>query len=228
MIRGVEMKQVLLSIIVPCYNSFSLMEKNLKWISKYLNDECEVIFVDDCSTDDTFDKLKKYCTDSEKKVSVIKNECNGGPGISRNNGLQRAKGEYVTFLDSDDFFSEEFMKIIPMELKSRKYDCVLFDYNYYFSETKQYQNSIFMISDKLALDNGKMIVLSRGGTWGKIYKRDILEDHKITFLAQKRGEDVAFTKSALSFCDTFKYINKPLYNYVQHEKSLMHDQSLES
>ena len=116
-----------ISVIVPMYNSFRRMKKNLEVLSEQKDAEIELILVDDCSTDDSYAQALDYAAGSSFPFILIKNEKNSGPGVSRNNGLIHATGDYLIFVDSDDYFSENFTKELA-PLLEKDIDCVVFDY----------------------------------------------------------------------------------------------------
>ena len=98
------------SVIIPCYNSWQFMERGLRSLEEQSFSDFEVIFVDDCSTDDTYSRLITYQQSSTMNISVFRNEKNSGPGEARNNGIKRAQGEYLAFLDSDDWYEKDFLQ----------------------------------------------------------------------------------------------------------------------
>ena len=89
----------LLSIIIPCYNSYSKLQFGLRRIEAQNHHELELIVVDDCSTDNSYVRLQEFAKSCVLNFKIFKNEENSGPGITRNNGLKFASGEYVTFMD---------------------------------------------------------------------------------------------------------------------------------
>ena len=93
------------SILIPVYNQESLIERCINSIPK--RDDIEIIVVDDCSTDNTLKVLEKF-----DNIKIIKNETNLGIGSTRNKLLDNASGDYIFFLDSDDYlYTEEFNKL---------------------------------------------------------------------------------------------------------------------
>ena len=112
-----------LSVIIPVYNR---PEKVIRAIESIPNrDDVEVIVVDDCSTDNTLDTLTSY---DKRPIIILQTNTNSGPGIARNAGLDVAKGEYVLFLDSDDWLVTENINSVLDNLdKLNKYDLIWFD-----------------------------------------------------------------------------------------------------
>lgn len=217
---------VALSIVVPTYNSYHLMKHGLDLFKSMDMNQVEVVFVDDCSTDGTYDKLMAYKRSVGERIKVCQNKKNEGPGTSRNNGILAATGKYIVFMDSDDFFSNDFLKTVQ-PLLEKDIDCIVFDALIYHSEVKKFKLPMFITDHKQgSIDVKDAIVYMRGSTWGKIYKRKILTENTVQFLPQKRSEDVPFTKHAISCCKSIIYIKKPMYMYVQQKDSLMHNPSL--
>lgn len=217
-----------ISVIVPMYNSFSMMKQNLEILSKQTSAKIELIIVDDCSTDDSFAKAKEYARKSALEIIVIQNKCNGGPGVSRNNGMAYATGDYVTFVDSDDYVSDNFTEILA-PLMERNFDSIIFDYinvtesGHTLSSGRSIGCSHItpgMIDTKVAF------VYTYGSTWGKIYRRELVSLCGAKFGEYFRNEDMLFTKHMLAASKSVYYTSDTLYRYVQQASSLMHQTNL--
>lgn len=113
------MKSPIFSIVIPCYNSWRYMERGLHFLEKQTFIDFEVIFVDDCSTDDTYCQLEKYQQQSILSIRIIRNIKNSGPGESRNYGIKMAKGDYIAFLDSDDWYEVDFLEKMYGQLQKQ-------------------------------------------------------------------------------------------------------------
>lgn len=114
----------LVSIIMPSYNTAQYIEKTIKSVLDQMYTNWELIIVDDCSTDNTDEVVKNYLTD--KRIKYLKNEQNSGAAVSRNRALREAKGQWISFLDSDDFWMPE---------KLEKQICFMKEKGYFFSYT---------------------------------------------------------------------------------------------
>ncbi|WP_341508658.1 glycosyltransferase family 2 protein [Photobacterium damselae subsp. damselae] len=97
------MKDNLVSIITPSYNSSDWIEKTYFSIQKQSYQNWEWLITDDCSSDDTLEILNKICA-TDKRVKVFVNEVNSGAAVSRNNSLSKARGDFLAFIDSDDLW----------------------------------------------------------------------------------------------------------------------------
>lgn len=116
---------ILVSVIIPCYNSGKWIEKCLKSIPK--RDDIEIICINDGSTDDTYKIIDKYMSKSKIKGELIDLVDNCGVSYARNRGLEYAKGEYILMLDSDDYiYPKIFNEIVDNYLNS-EYDMVFYD-----------------------------------------------------------------------------------------------------
>ena len=92
-----------ISVIVPVYNTEKYLPATLKFIAEQTFSDMEIIFVNDCSTDNSLALLQEYAS-NDKRVKILNNEKNSGAAISRNKGIEAAQGEYLLFLDADDLF----------------------------------------------------------------------------------------------------------------------------
>lgn len=206
-----------LSVIIPCFNSGKLF---LDYYYSTLNmiDDVEFIIIDDCSSDDSLELLKSNI--KKTNFCIISNKKQSGPGFSRNVGIKKANGKYITFLDSDDRFNNCFFDIIKKALLTKP-DLVLFNHTIDYGFNKK-ESSVFFKKINNNINNEEAIVFSRGCPWGKVYKTEVLINSSASFLNQMRNEDTPFTKVAISYCKTIMYINLPLYVYFDNSSSITH------
>ncbi len=101
-----KIRKPLVSIIIPVYNAENFLKKTIDSIKLQTYDNWEAIFIDDCSTDDSILIISKE-QENESRIKLIKNSSNCGPACTRNKGIELAKGEFICFLDSDDFWPKE-------------------------------------------------------------------------------------------------------------------------
>ncbi len=216
-----------ISIITPMYNSFWFMKKNLAVLEKQEDALTDLIIVDDCSKDDSFARAKEYAKESKIEIKVIKNEKNGGPGFSRNRGIEQATGDYVTFVDSDDYLADDFTKKLAPVME-KNFDCIIVDYLNVDEngETVSCGKSVETGITGSDIDGRIAFVYTNASTWGKIYRRESLINSGAKFGEYFRGEDMPFSKHAIAMSETVYYLEENLYMYVQRQTSLMHDDSL--
>ena len=214
------MNKPLLSIITPVYNCYHLMDRLLETLEKQTSDDFEVIFIDDCSKDDSYNLLSKELQNYHFKYKLLQNKKNEGPGNTRNHGISVSQGDYLTFVDSDDYISTDFVKNLEKKIKRNKYDVVIFDYLINkagkISTKKSLPLNYGTVDSKLAL------ALSNGMCWGKVFKKQVIIDNSIQFPELMRSEDLAFVKSAISKCNSIYYLPNKLYTYMIVSTSIMH------
>lgn len=214
------------SIITPMYNSFDLMAKYFDSLEKQTYKNFEVIIVDDCSTDNSYEEACEYAKKSSVNISVHKSKMNLGPGNARNIGMSVAHGEWVTFIDNDDWVDIDTLEKINFVLEQKNVNCVIYDY--YVTNGNEKKASRSMYSAKKGMVNlNKCIADVRNHTIGKVYKLDNLKTNKIFYPKQRRCEDVAFVCRAIDACGSVYYMNEPMYYYFQRSNSLSNNKSMD-
>lgn len=214
--------KIKLSVIVPFYNSFHLMEHALRFFERNFREDVEVIVVDDCSTDGSYERMKEYTLGAKTAITLLQTPKNEGPGMARNAGICAAKGEYVTFLDADDYFAEDTYDLL-LPILDGKRDLVICDYLWIQQGKPSRPGSSFyghMEAGELSAE--QTVAYLRGNTCAKFYKRERIESSGIRFPAKRRCEDMPFTISMAGMCQSVFYIKQGLYCYVQHGESIIH------
>lgn len=212
------------SIITPQYNSFELMDKYFNSMENQSFKDFELIIVDDCSTDESYDKLKKKVEDSQLNIKLLQTPQNGGPGKARNMGIENATGEWITFVDNDDWVDEEFLEIINGIIEREKVNCVIYDY-YQWLEGKTTVAHSMYINETGRKTLSDCMVAVRNHTVGKVYK--LSECGNVRFPDVRRCEDVAYVLQAIVACGSAYYYNTPLYYYRQRPTSLSNNSKMD-
>lgn len=221
-----ETQTEMISVIVTAYNIEDYIERGLQSIFGQTYGNLEIIVVDDGSTDATgavCDRLAK----EEKRLTVIHKE-NGGPAEARNIGIARSKGNYLGFVDGDDWIDADMYEKLFAALQEQQADIAICRYRqvhkthtedasvdraivfegqealeYYVKETKEY-----------AIQNA---------AWNKLYRREVLEN--VRFPVGKWYEDIMFATLALAHAKRCVYLDTALYNYIiDREGSIMNTQ----
>lgn len=217
-----------LSIIVPVYNMAggnkltycldSLVAQNL--------DDYEIIAVDDASTDNSLEILKEYQAKYPDKFKYIASEVNTRQGGAKNKGLKAAKGDWVGFIDSDDWISPDYYKTMLEKAEETGADMVGCDYSLVTEHTFEVgtiqANGRDDQSGVLDRDRRKSLVLDGGSLCVKIFRRDRIVNDGIWFPENMFYEDNAVGNSYLVMANHYEYINKPMYYYYQHSSSTVH------
>jgi len=213
------MKEPKLSIILPIYNTEAYLEKCLDSILGNTFQDFELIIVNDGSPDNSEEIILKYIEKYKDKIVYIKKE-NGGLSDARNTGLSIAKGEYISFIDSDDYIERNMYEEIFTKLKEASFDIVSCDVNLVYENSEKidtvscgYRESIL---DKEKIKESMTVFYPT--VWNKVYKREVLKD--ITFLKGVWYEDLEFMLRAYPNINSIGVVKKPLYNYLQRKNSI--------
>lgn len=207
-----------ISVIVPVYNAERYLIKCINSImNQSFNEEYELILVNDGSEDHSEDiinkKIEEYGSDKIVKV----NQKNGGQGKARNAGVRIARGEFVTFVDSDDYIDREMLKDLYEKAVQEKADLVICDYIEEIGENKIYKKSLY----KELEDINKEYILTIAGPCSKLIKRSLIEENDLYFPENMIYEDLAVMPTFGVFADKIVYIKKPYYYYYIRSNSSM-------
>lgn len=212
-------KQESISIIVPIYNGEKYIDDFCNQLNAQTFKNFEILFIEDCSKDNSYNKL----LENSKKYSfmqVFQNEENKGAGFSRNFGIQKAKYNYIGFLDCDDFIPSNYFEELTKTLWEYNADMVLCDVKITYE--KGYENlpdsyvsacHQIPVSKKDILHNDFV-----AGSWNKIIKKEILEQN--LFVEGMISEDIPAIIGSILDSKTIAYTNKTFYTYVQRKHSV--------
>ena len=213
------------SVVIPVYNSYNLLEKCLETLEEQTYKDFEVVIVDDCSTDNSFEKLQNYSQDSKLNFHVFKNDKNSGPGETRNNGIRNATGEYVIFIDSDDYIETNSLELINKVIEEKEADCIIFDFAQIMKHNKIKRKSM-KSKESQYIDKNDALIYCNASTCGKVYLLENLKNKDIKFPDLMRNEDFVFNKLAIANSNKIYYLNECLYNYIDNPDSLMNNENL--
>lgn len=214
------------SIITPMYDSFDLMGRYFESLNNQTYKNFEVIIVDDYSTDGSYEKACAYAEKSPLTISVYRTEKNSGPGNARNIGMDVAKGEWITFIDNDDWVETTLLEKVEEVIRQNAVNCVVYDY--YITNGKENKIARSMYSGEEGIISiSKCMISVRNHTIGKFYKLSNCREKDIRFPNLKRCEDVAFVCRAIDACGSVYYMKKPMYYYLQRQSSLSNNKKLD-
>lgn len=205
------MKKKLVSIIIPCYNVSSYLNKCLDSVLNSTLKDIEVIAINDGSKDNTLDILKSY---KDKRLVIIDKK-NEGVAMARNDGLAIARGEYIAFLDSDDYVDIHMYEDMYKKAIANDLDMVACDTNIVYMDHSDIIPSL--IDDKKS--NKDLMIDAYAVIWNKLYKASIIKDLRFS-QGINLCEDVEFLYKVYARLNKIGGIAKPYYNYVQREGSL--------
>lgn len=233
--QNVSQKNVKVSVILPIYNQEKYLAKALDSLQNQTLKDAEFICVNDGSKDGSLKILKDYAA-KDDRIKIINQE-NQGCGSARNNGLKIAKGEYIAFLDPDDWLEADALESLYKKSKVQNCDMLVFNFNKVgesgemlgrfnlktklqrFYDIKEDENFHWRDIKPRAL--GGM----HPAAWNKFYKRDLIKEHGLHFAKSNLAEDNVFVFGATLNAKRIGYSDKCLYNYVMHENSAIRSKS---
>lgn len=212
-----------LSIIVPVYNVEAYIATCLDSILSYSGSEIEVIAVVDGSKDGSEKILREYGK-KDTRLRIITQE-NQGVSAARNKGMEAANGEYLTFVDADDWLDTRALQNILAYLNQdvRQEELIFTAYTEVLANNNR--DKTFVLPEtpdvqqlyELAITGAQM-----NYCWGKIYRTDIIKKHRLAFRRDvKIGEDIIFVLDYLEYVTKAKYLSDKLYYYRQNNASVM-------
>ena len=230
------------SVIIPVYNAEKYLGKCLESLLSQTLQEMEIICVDDGSSDGSPEILKRF-QERDGRVRILTQE-NQYAGAARNNGMKEAQGEYLLFLDADDFFENTLLEKVYNQGKKMEADIVLFG-------AKQYNDKTGIVSpaswyfkrDALPRENpfsGKtentdVFALVTPAPWTKLFRREFVEKQGLSFQGLQNSNDVYFVLTALALAEKITYVDEELVFYrvgmkgsLQGSKSLHPDCFIEA
>jgi len=208
----------LISVIIPAYNVEKYLEKCIKTITHQTYTNLEIILVNDGSTDNTGKLCNEY-SQKDKRIKVIHKQ-NGGQSEARNFALDVATGKYITFLDSDDYVSKDYIEYMYKLLKNNNADISVCAFQIVNFENKKYkteETEINIYSTEKAFEN---LLYSEGievAVWAKLFPKEYFDD--IRFPVGEKYEDIAIIALLMNKATRIVYGNKKCYFYYTRQGS---------
>lgn len=210
-----------ISIIVPVYNCENYIEECISSILGQSFKDYEIIIINDGSTDSTLKKIQKY-NQFIKLISIS----NHGQSFARNLGLKLAKGDYICFVDSDDYLDQEYLNKLYLEVQKYNADIAFCLINRFFDYKRSHLEKNFCFDNDIILDNPILITEHKElltkitiAPFAKLIKREFLYQNKIEFLCGKIYEDLLFTITLLLNSPNLCLVDEKLYNYRMRKNS---------
>lgn len=212
------MENIKISVILPVYNTEEFLDECLTTLINQSLEDIEIICINDGSTDNSLDILEEYAK-KDNRIIIINQE-NHNAGYSRNQGIKIAKGEYLSFLDADDFFDVNMLEFAYHQAKSQEADiCIYKSYLYDNNTGKSHINTWSVKEDYLPTTpvfnhkdiNSNIFTSLMCWAWDKLFKRSFIIENKILFQEQRTTNDMYFVFSSLLKADKMTILNKQLY-----------------
>lgn len=214
------------SVVIPIYNVEKYLRKCLDSIINQTLKDIEIICINDGSTDNSLSILTEYAQ-KDTRIKILNQE-NQGPGVARNNGIAFASGEYLLFVDSDDWIELNTLEILYNNFK--KTNTQLIQFNYYSCKKnkkkkfsyKKYLKKLTNINlkenfvYKKKIENLNTITLA---VWDKAYSLNFIKNNNIKFSTTKTAEDIIFTIKSFLSSNKRLYLKEAFYNYLERQGS---------
>ncbi|MBR3606495.1 MAG: glycosyltransferase [Lachnospiraceae bacterium] len=205
----------LLTVVITAYNIKDYLERSIESVRRQSYHNLEIILVDDGSTDGSEVLCDNYAL-LDKRIRVI-HKANGGPSEARNVAIEEAKGEYIAFVDGDDWVEEDMYENMYLAIKewnaelavctykevSKRYTKDPSDHNILFFDKDEALESFIKEEEEVQIQNA---------AWNKLYKRQLLST--LRFPVGKLYEEIVFTTKLLHHANRVVYLNQAYYNYV--------------
>ena len=222
---------MMISVIIPVYNVEKYLHVCINSVLKQTYQDFEVICVDDCSTDSSLEILE-YFTKKDSRVKVYKNDSNKGIGFTRNRGLDEAKGEYILFLDADDWYSSQALECLIDMFEKNNLEVLIFRNIVYYEEPRdfgmegyydlnslgKFENKVFNHFD---LKKDKLFAIPNA-SWNKLYLKSFLDENNIRFPNENLiHEDNPFYCKVITSAKRISFTKKYFYTRRRRPDSVM-------
>ncbi|SDI71779.1 Glycosyl transferase family 2 [Pseudobutyrivibrio sp. 49] len=223
-------EEIKFSVIMPTYGVGEYIGDALGCLMMQSYDNFEVIIVDDCSPDNSADIARSFINRDDRFV-YIKHPENQGVSAARNTGIEHATGDYILFLDPDDLYEKNLLRVCAAALERNPVDLLVYsfteDYRNYESgkieymkgitlELLDYDDDMLTTNDpvtihRLAMQMEEITML--GYPWNKCYKTSVIKNNNLRFQKIKHVEDILFNCDMLDFTESLTILNDVLYHY---------------
>lgn len=205
------------SVIVPCYNVERFLAKCLDSIINQTLRDIEIICVNDCSSDKTPEILEAF-SKKDERIKIINHEKNRGLSAARNSGMSKALGDYIAFVDSDDYIDKTMLEKLYNKAEKTESELVIGNVNLYFEDTgtcKVFRDTRFFtfLSGRVFTLTEYPALVSCIAAWDRLYKRELIERGGLLFPEGVVYEDQPFSIKAMLLAKKITVVNEPLYYY---------------
>jgi len=220
----------LLSIVLPCYNVERYLQRcfDSLYDQEISEDEYEIIVVNDCSPDNTRNKVLEL-QKTHSNIILVDHEINKGLGAARNTGLKRATGDYIWFVDTDDYIESACLRKILKIVESDQIDVLSFNFKKQTSSLQFVKDNVNSTTES-RVTNGKVFLEhhyqpSVFSSCSKIYKKVYLQDNQLSFAEGVYWEDADFVVKSIYKAAKVKFIPDHLYYYCYNDQSISRTKS---
>ena len=214
------------SIIVPVYNVAEFLPQCMASLMEQTCRDMEIILVDDGSTDESGVLCDGYHRDHPEFVRVI-HQTNGGLGAARNTGIEAAAGDYLLFVDSDDYLTTDALERLSCQIDDSAAEMYIFGFDYLWGDERvPGQSCPLAEAGVVTLAEHPELLLHTPSACMRAWHRRLFEDPAIRFPGRVWYEDLRTTPKAMTLCRSIVAMPDRLYIYRQREGSIMHNPNL--
>lgn len=195
----------LITVIMPVYNSVQYIEKAIKSVLNQTYSQLELLIIDDGSNDGTREIINQQ-QQIDDRIHLICLD-NQGSGAARNEGLRRATGEYIAFIDADDYYNQNFL-LQGMRLAEQGYDCIVYNYKRFNDQ----QETLYYVEPTP--------LKSYSAVWNKLYRKECWDN--LSFPQNMKIEDFEVVPIAVGSAKKIGFISDTFYYYRIHQTSITH------
>ena len=215
-------KYPLISVVIPVWNPGPGILRCIESLRNQTLSDIEMIFIDDCGTDDSMEKVRVAASE-DPRIRMIENEENIGAGLSRNKGIRAAYGEFLSFVDPDDYLAPDFLSLLYSEGSKGAFDIIK------GSLVRVRENGTILVDDRkqnqVISDNlsaGKPLYNSfMYAHQSAIYRRDYIITRKAFYSTSARAQDTTFLLKACSQTEAFSLVDEACYYFCERSDSAM-------
>ena len=208
---------VKVSVVIPLYNSELYLRKCLDSLVNQTLKEFEIILIDDGSTDNSINIIKEFQNIYDNIILI--EQKNSGIGRSRNKGIKKASGEYISFIDSDDYVENTFLEDMYNFCIKNNLDMCVCDYYIHNYDNTIIKKDVYDFGIKNILDDTTIIYKINHSPWNKLYKKDMIINNNIYFAQDLKYEDTPFVIKSIVCAERMGKLNKYLNHYIIRKKS---------
>ncbi len=209
------------SVLTPAYNASLYIDRCIKSVLAQSFNNFEFIILDDGSSDNTFEICKQYAY-SDSRIKLLKQK-NQGVATARNILLENSTGDWIAFVDADDYISVDYLSVFSFYIQNDRLNCDLFVCNYYIEKNSVISNGITnKFRDKKEYLCSLLKYKSINTTlWGKIIKKSLIEKENTRFNIEiDMGEDLLFISTLLPLSNNIAFIKERLYYWTANSTSM--------
>lgn len=207
LVKQNNIKEKRFSIIIPAYNVEKYIERCIESVKNQTFNSYEIIIIDSVSNDNTVEILKKYVSDNTK---IFQQKNNLGPGGARNVGLNKATGEYILFLDADDYLNNDMV----LESLNNTISCSKPDVVYMGFQISGNREELVIPTPETCTKKYKAALDKYANVWSKCWRRDLIEKNNIRFQEGRYYEDILFLYKSVMKSENYLIADYPVHTYI--------------